>query len=264
MQKEIVTLAVLAGSLVAFRPVLAQDGAEPKKPGFFESLFGRSKSDSDSQDNKSGSLAGLSADQLSGGLKQAMEKGLLSAVKSLGQTNGFLTNLNVRIKVPEQLKTVETTLRKLHQDQLVDDFETSMNRAAEKAVPAGSEVLLNSLKQMSVEDAANLLTSKSPTAITEYFRRTSTNELTARFLPIVQEATSQAGVTSAYKELLGKASFGGFSLLSRPSLDVDNYVTSKSLDGLFTMIGEEEKRIRENPQARTTELLQKVFGAIKK
>ena len=121
---------------------------------------------------------------------------------------------------------------------------------------------------MSVEDAAGLLTSKSQTAITEYFRRTSTNELGTKFLPIVQEATSQTGVTSTYKNLMAKANstLGGFSsfLPKIAAFDVDEYVTNKSLDGLFTMIGDEEKRIRENPQARTTELLQKVFGAIKR
>jgi hypothetical protein len=206
-------------------------------------------------------LSDLSAGQLSGGVKEAVERGLLLAVNNLGRTNGFLTNLAVRIPVPEQLKPVEKTLRALRQDALVDEFELALNRAAEKAVPAGAEVLMGTLKEMTVQDAATLLTSKSPTAITEYFRGATTNQLAAKFLPIVQEATAQTGVTSAYKQLLSKASFGNFSLLNRPSLDVDQYITHRSLDGLFVMIGEEEKRIRENPAARTTELLQKVFGA---
>ncbi len=239
-----------------------------KASGFFDSIFGRKKESSTSNAGSTG-LAGLSTDQLNGGLKDALDKGLRTAVATLGQTNGFLTNMAVRIKMPEKLATVESTLRKLHQDQLVDQFETTMNRAAEKAVPAGTEVLLTSLKQMSVQDAATLLTSQSPTAITDYFRRTSTNELTAKFMPIVQDATAQIGVTASYKELMGKATsslgaFGFSSFLPKVSFDVDEYVTGKTLDGLFFQIGDEEKRIRENPQARTTELLQKVFGAIKK
>jgi hypothetical protein len=258
---------VFAGllSLLVVTSSFGQDRTDEgkKKSSFFDSLFGRKKSSS-----KTADLSSLSTEQLTGGVKGALEKGLRAAVDALGKTNGFLTNMAVRIQMPEKMRTVETTLRKLHQDALVDEFETAMNRAAEKAVPAGTEVLLNSLKQMSVEDAAGLLTSKSQTAITDYFRRTSTNELATKFLPIVQEATSQTGVTATYKNLMAKANstLGGFSsfLPKSSAFDVDEYVTNKSLDGLFTMIGDEEKRIRENPQARTTELLQKVFGAIKR
>ena len=256
---------ILSASL--FTASFAQDQPEDgkKSGGFFDSVFGRKKSTSD---NNKADLSGFTTDQLTGGLKDALDKGLRTAVANLGRTNGFLTNMAVHIRMPDQLRTVENTLRKLHQDALVDEFETSMNRAAEKAVPAGTEVLINSLKQMSIEDAANLLTSKSPTAITDYFRHTSTNELATKFLPIVREATSKTRVTENYKELTSKvnSSLGGFSSLlsSKISFDVDDYVTNKTLDGLFVMIGDEERRIRENPQARTTELLQKVFGAIKK
>jgi hypothetical protein len=260
---------VLMGILTAcfLTSSFAQDPTDgtKKSGGFFDSIFGRKKSTSDG--NNKADLSSFSTDQLTGGLKDALEKGLRTAVATLGQTNGFLTNMSVHIRMPDQLRTVENTLRKLHQDALVDEFETSMNRAAEKAVPAGTEVLLNSLKQMSVEDAANLLTSKSPTAITDYFRRTSTNELSAKFLPIVQEATAKTSVTENYKELMSKvnSTLSGFSsFLPKISFDVDQYVTNKTLDGLFVQIGDEEKRIRENPQARTTELLQKVFGAIRK
>lgn len=237
-------------------------GAEPesgsRKSGFFDFLRKRSKS----IPAETGSLADLTSSQITSGLKEAVEKGLRSAVQHLGKPDGFLTNANVRIPVPEKLKTIETTLRKLNQDALVDEFETTMNRAAEKAVPAGTEVLMKSLTDMTVEDAKGLVKSESPTAITEYFRRTSGDELARKFLPIVQEATAEAGVTSAYKDLLSKASFGNFSFLPRASVDVDQYVTDKTLDGLFVMIGDEEKRIRANPQARTTDLLRKVFGSL--
>ena len=263
MRYRKVLLGVLSVFLMTSSFGQDQTDEGQKKSGFFDSLFGKKKSNPNATD-----LSSLSTEQLNGGLKAALEKGLRAAVDTLGRTNGFLTNMAVRIAMPEQMRTVETTLRKLHQDALVDEFETTMNRAAEKAVPAGTEVLLNSLKQMSVENAAGLLTSKSQTAITEYFRRTSTNELATKFLPIVQEATAQTGVTATYKSLTAKANsmLGGFSsfLPKSSAFDVDEYVTNKSLDGLFTMIGDEEKRIRENPQARTTELLQKVFGAIKK
>jgi hypothetical protein len=137
-----------------------------------------------------------------------------------------------------------------------------MNHAAEQAVPVATGVFTDSLAQMTIADARDLLLSNSKTAATEYFRRTTTNELTEKFLPIVREATAKTGVTAAYKNLMNKAPFASALLAGGSSFDIDNYVTAKSLDGLFTMVADEEVRIRENPQARVTELLQKVFGAI--
>src|SRR5688572_22690342 len=205
------TLAAALSTLTVLLSFCTSYGAERerKSGGFFESIFNRKRTS-----ERSDVFAGLSSAQLTNGVKQALEKGLLAAVNNLGRTNGFLTNAAVRIPMPQQIRTVESALRKLKQDALVDQFELSMNRAAEKAVPAGAEVLVDSLKQVSVDDAVGLLTSKSPTAITDYFRRTSTNKLGSRFLPIVKEATAQAGVTSSYKQLLSKASFGNFSLLN--------------------------------------------------
>jgi len=138
-----------------------------------------------------------------------------------------------------------------------------MNHAAEKAVPAATGVFIQAVSQMTIADARNLLASESQTAATDYFRKTTTNQLASQFLPIVKEATAKSGVTAAYKNLLAKIPFGS-AFISNTSFDLDEYVTSKALDGLFVLVADEEKRIRENPQARTTELLQKVFGAISK
>lgn len=211
----------------------------------------------------------LSQEQVVQGLKEALGKGVQEAVNQLGHENGFLTNLNVRIPMPEKLQTVEKTLRALKQDKLADDFVTTMNRAAEQAVPQAAAVFADSLKKMTIEDATGILTGTN-NAATQYFRRTSETNLFERFLPIVKQATDQAGVTSAYKQLMEKAGGGGAlgsfgrSLLGVESVDVDSYVTNKALDGLFKMVAEEEKRIRENPVARTSELLQRVFGAVTK
>ena len=178
-----------------------------------------------------------------------------------------MTNLNVKIPMPEKLRTVEKTLRVLKQDKLADEFVTTMNHAAEQAVPEAAGVFGDAIKGMSIEDAKAILTGTN-NAATQYFRRTTETNLYAKFLPIVKQATDQTGVTSAYKQLMEKAeaanSFGSFgrSLLGAESMDVDAYVTNKALDGLFKMVAEEEKRIRENPAARTTALLQKVFGAV--
>lgn len=211
----------------------------------------------------------LSQDQIIRGLKEALGKGVQQAVARLGHDGGFLTNLDVRIPMPDKLQTVEKTLRALKQDKLADDFVSTMNHAAEQAVPEAAGVFGDAIKKMSFEDARGILTGTN-TAATQYFRRTTETNLFEKFLPIVKKSTDQTGVTSAYKRLMEKAGGGralgslGRSLLGVESVDVDTYVTHKALDGLFKMIAEEEKRIREDPVARTSALLQSVFGAVTK
>jgi hypothetical protein len=205
--------------------------------------------------------APLSTNETSSALKQALAKGFDAAIASLGRTNGFLTNVHVHIPIPQQLSTVERGLRRIHEDALMNQFEATMNHAAEKAVPAASEVLLRAVQEISIHDATALLTSQSPSAITDFFRKASETNLFSKFMPIVREATESSGATAAYKEFVNGVPFLT-GLFSRSSLDLDSYVTTKTLDGLFSLAAEEEKRIRENPQARTTELLQKVFGAV--
>ena len=225
-------------------------------------------------------LSNLSQEQVTQGLKQALSNGLQNAVQQLGRTNGFLTNANVRIPMPEKLLTVERTLRSLKQDKLADDFILTMNRAAEEAVPVAAGVFVDSVKQLSMEDAKAILLSTNDAA-TQFFRRTTQSNLTEKFLPIVKRATENNNVTASYKKLLqasttsasttnnlgsalGSLLNKGEALLAKNAVDVDTYVTEKALDGLFKMIAEEERKIRENPTARSTDLLKKVFGAIQK
>ncbi|MFM8470240.1 MAG: DUF4197 domain-containing protein [Limisphaerales bacterium] len=221
------------------------------------------------------SLGALTEDQTAKALKEALAKGAERAVQQLGTNGGFLTNLNVKIPLPASLQKVEQTLRTLKQSALADEFVTTMNRAAEQAVPAAAAVFGDAIRQMTVADAKAILTGPNDAA-TQYFRRTSTNALHAQFLPIVKRATDAAGVTSAYKAMLAKAvpaaglaqtfggAFGKNLGLDAATLDVDAYVTGKAMDGLFKVVAEEERRIRENPAARTTDLLKQVFGAAKK
>ena len=217
-------------------------------------------------------LAGLSQDQMVTGLKEALAKGLQQAVGRLGHDGGFLTNLNVKIPLPDKLKKVETTLRSMKQDKLADDFVTTMNRAAEQAVPEAASVFAQAVKQMTIEDAKSILTGPNDAA-TQYFKKTTSTNLYPRFYPIVQKATEKTGATAAYKNVMAEAgktkSLGSFGsvlggLLEKESLDLDGYVTTKAMDGLFMMVAEEEKQIRQNPVARTTDILQKVFGALGK
>lgn len=218
-------------------------------------------------------LASLSQDQVVQGLKDALAKGLQQAIATLGHNAGFLTNTNVKIPMPEKLQKVETALRAMKQDKLADDFVATMNHAAEQAVPEAGSVFASALKQMTIEDARSILGGTNDAA-TQYFQKTTQTNLYARFYPIVQKATAQTGVTAAYKALMDKVnitqglgSLGstlGGSLLGKDSMDIDAYVTNKALDGLFKMVAAEEQQIRQNPVARTTDMLQKVFGALKK
>jgi len=220
---------------------------------------------------RSATAGTLSQEQMAAGLKEALSKGVERAVASLGRTNGFLTNMNVRIPMPAKLQKVETVLRTAGQAQLADDFVGSMNHAAETAVPVAASVFGDAIKQMSIADAKSILSGTNDAA-TQYFRRTTQTNLQAKFYPIVQKATDQVGVTAQYKTMMGKftaldsvsSMFGSKSATKLSTGDIDAYVTDKAMDGLFKMVAEEEKNIRANPLARTTDLLQQVFGSATK
>ncbi len=204
-------------------------------------------------------VTGLTENEMVAGLKEALRKGTQFAVDTLGKDGGFLDNSQVRIPMPDSMKWVDKSLRKLGQDSLADEFIASMNHAAEQAVPEAAAIFGEAIQAMSLEDAKSIL--KGPDdAATRYFRKTTEAALTEKIRPIVVQTTEKAGVTSTYKKMMSSA--GGFtSFLSRDVTDMDGYVTEKTLDGLFLMIAEEEKKIRENPLERSSALLKKVFGA---
>ena len=199
------------------------------------------------------------------GLKQALLNGVQSAIRQLGHTGGFLTNLDVKIVLPKQLQTVEKTLRALKQDQLADDFVASMNHAAEKAVPEAASVFGDAISHMTIADARAIMTGP-PDSATQFLRRTAQTNILQRFLPIIKKATDSTGVTARYKQFLQAANANKYvgavlgAATTPQSLDLDAYVADKAMDGLFKEIAKEEKRIREDPVARTSELLRKVFG----
>jgi len=224
----------------------------------------------------SAAVAALSDGQVAGGLKEALGNGLQKAIANLGHDGGFLTNVNVKIPLPEKLQVVEKTLRAMKEDKLADEFVATINHAAEQAVPEAAAVFGDAVKQMSIDDAKSVLTGP-PDAATQFFRRTTQTNLYAKFYPIVQKSTAKAGVTSAYKNALAKFNassstgslggmLGGFGkkYLGDDALDMDAYVTNKTLDGLFKMVADEEKNIRANPLGRTTDLMKQVFGAVGK
>ena len=192
------------------------------------------------------------------GLKQALENGTQQAVASLGHEDGYFGNPRVRIPLPENLARVDKTLRKLGQDRTADEFVLSLNRAAEAAAPEAKAIFLNVIREMTVTDAIGIVRGPD-NAATGYFREHSEGALKEKFHPIVAAATNKVGVTQRYKRLLRDGgTVARFVDVRR--LDIDGYVTQKALDGLFLMVADEEKRIRQDPLARSTELLRKVFG----
>jgi hypothetical protein len=199
---------------------------------------------------------GLDAQTIAAGLKEALQQGTTQGVNALGRVDGYLGNGQVRIPVPEELREVEKFLRKIGADHYADDFIVSLNRAAEAAAPHAKVIFVDVIRNMTIRDAVGIL--KGPDdAATQYFRRNSETRLAASFRPIVASSTNKVGVTSHYKKFVKQAERLG--LAGSKDLDLDNYVTNKALDGLYLMIAAEEKRIRQDPVARTTELLRKVF-----
>lgn len=200
----------------------------------------------------------LSNDEIVSGLKEALINGSQSAVSILGKENGFLSHPQLKIPMPEKLQAIESGLRKLGQDKIADQFILSMNRAAEQATPKAMSIFSSVIKSMTVEDAYGILKG-TDNAATQYLKEKGGNQLHQQFLPVVKQATSRVGVTEKYKALTDN--LGAMSnFIDVESLDLDKYVTSKAVDGLFNLVAKEEKLIRENPAARTSALLKKVFS----
>ncbi len=210
--------------------------------------------------------ASLSDSQITDGLKEALSVGARRAVEILGQQGGFLDDERVRIPLPGILDTAAKGLRAAGQGQYVDEFETTVNRAAEKAVPQTLDIVQNTVRNMSLQDVRGILAGGDDAA-TQYLRQHAGPQLREAILPIVSSATDSAGATSAYKALKAQAdgALGGLGglggLVDTGSLDLDGYVADKTLDGLFLKLAAEEKAIRENPVARTTDILKTVFGS---
>jgi Protein of unknown function (DUF4197) len=207
------------------------------------------------------SLASLSNRDAVAGLKEALTKGAGSAVDKLGKVNGFFANPKVKIPLPDSLQKVDGVLRTFGQGKYADDLVLAMNRAAEAAVPEAKALLIKAVKQMSVQDAKGILTG-GDTAATQYFRRKTSQPLAAKFLPIVKRATAKVQLAQKYDEFAGIAV--RFGLMDQQQSNIEQYVTQKTLDGLFLMMAEEEKAIRADPIGQSSKLLAKVFGAIGK
>jgi len=226
--------------------------ATPVQAGFFDGLttvLGGAGS---------GLGSGLDDSTIVKGLKEALATGTSRAVRAVSQRDGYFGNEMIKILLPEKIRGTAELLGKFGFQQEVDDFVLSMNRAAEKAAPKATEHFVTALKTMSFDDARAILQGDA-TSATQYFRKKTGDKIYADFKPVVMANMKDVGVTRYYSQMKEKFDTIPFAGVVG-SFDLDDYVTSKAVDGLFSMLGEEEKKIRTDPTARGTELLKKVFG----
>lgn len=205
-------------------------------------------------------LADISSGEANSGLKEALVKGADYAVSSLGKENGYLGNAKVKIPLPDSLKTIEKGMKAFGMGKQADELVTTMNRAAEKAVVEAKPILLDSIKHMSVDDAKHILTGGDD-SVTQFFKKSSSEQLVQKFMPIVKDATRKVQLADKYNKFASKGA--KFGLVDKNDADLDTYVTHKAMDGLFLMIAEKEKEIRQNPVGAGSDILKKVFGSLR-
>ena len=200
---------------------------------------------------------GLDENTIMSGLKEALSIGTENALSSVSKLNGYFGNEAIKILLPDKIQKAAELLGKLGYQKQVDEFILSMNHAAEKAAPKAASYFGEAIKEMSIEDARKIL-SGGDTAATDYFKSKTSAKLYEEFKPSVSESMDRVGVTQRYNAMMGKIPAVHF--VKPESVDLNHYVTTKALEGLFYMVGQEEKKIRTNPLAQTTDLLKKVFG----
>ncbi|WP_460137839.1 DUF4197 domain-containing protein [Pseudomonas sp. S2_A10] len=205
------------------------------------------------------SLSDLSQQDAIGGLKDALTQGAQIAVKQLGTPGGFSNNPEVKIELPGKLGKAASKMKAFGMGAQVEELENAMNKAAESAVTQAQPILVDAVKKMSVADAKGILSGGNDSA-TQYLNKSSREQIRAKFLPIVKQATDKVGVAQKYNSFAGQAA--AFGVVDAKSANVENYVTEQALNGLFEMIGKQEETIRQNPAAAATSLAKKVFGTL--
>jgi len=203
------------------------------------------------------SKTGTDDSTVAAGLKEALSTGTENAVNAVSKMDGYFGNQMIKILMPEKIRMVSDVLSKLGYQKEVDDFVLSMNRAAEKAAPKAAAFFGDAIREMTFDDARKILNG-GDTAATEFFKTKTHDKLYDAFKPVIASSMDEVGATRSYKDMMSK--YERFRLWDRTSMDLDHYVTNKSLDGLFYMVGKEEKKIRTDPAARATDLLKTVFG----
>lgn len=207
------------------------------------------------------SVSDLSNAETSGGLKEALTQGIGKAISSLGATDGFLGNKEVKIPLPKSLKKIEKGMKLMGMGKQSDELVLKMNRAAEAAVPEAKALLVDSVKKMTLADAKAILTGPDDAA-TQYFKKTTSAQMAEKFLPIVKKATENVQLAESYNKYAEMGS--KFGVVKKEDAKIEQYVTNKALDGVYLMIAKEEAAIRKDPVGQASSLIKKVFGAIGK
>ncbi|RDV15927.1 DUF4197 domain-containing protein [Pontibacter diazotrophicus] len=202
----------------------------------------------------------LSSDEVGAGLKEALTVGVSKGSDMVSQADGFYKNPAIRIPFPPEAQKVEDRLRQIGMGGEVDKFVLALNRAAEDAAQEAKPVFVSAIKQMTIQDAWSILQGQNDAA-TQYLSRTTSGQLNEKFKPIIQNSLNKVDATQLYANLIN--TYNKIPLVQKMNPDLDEYATQKAIDGLFVMVAQEEKNIRQNPGARTTDLLQKVFAAQK-
>lgn len=238
---------------ILFTVVIIVCSAAIAYAGFFEDLFKTVGVEPQAEDLDDGTIAS--------GLKEALSIGTKDAVKSVSQVDGYFGNKAIKILIPENIQMVADVLSTVGYKEKVDNFVFSMNRAAEKAAPEALSIFVDAIKEMTFEDAKNILNG-GDTAATDFFKDKTQGKIHDAFKPIISTSMDEVGVARTYKEMINKYEILPFvqTIVKEDSIDLDQYVTNKAVDGLFYMVGQEEKKIRTDPAARATELLKTVFG----
>lgn len=200
----------------------------------------------------------LSTEEVAAGLKEALTKGASQGSDLVSQVDGYFKNAEIKIPFPPEVQKVETKLRQMGMGDQVDKFVLALNRGAEDAAKEAKPIFVTAIKQMTIQDAWSILKGEDDSA-TQYLKRTTTSQLTAKFKPVIQKSLEKTNATKYYKDLV--TTYNKIPLVQKVNPNLDDYATEKAISGLFVMVAKEEKSIRDNPTARTTELLKKVFSA---
>lgn len=204
-----------------------------------------------------GRQSGLSDSKVASGLKEALKVGTENAVGLTGRTDGYFRNAAIKILMPKALRNLEQPLRAIGYGPQIDEFVLSMNRAAEHAAPFAKQIFWDAITQMTFDDARKILAGND-TAATDYFKNKTSNPLAAAFRPVVEKSMNEVGVTRQYKDLVGR--YESIPFVKSVAFDLDGYVVTGAINGLFYVLGQEERKIRKDPAARVTDLLKEVFG----
>lgn len=232
------SFVVLAVSLCSFSMATAQLGELERRMGL-------------------GNTSAGSSSKVASGLKEALQIGADNSVKLIGRKDGYFGNQAIKILMPANLRPFEKVLRAVGFGPKIDDFVLSMNRSAEAAAPSARKIFRDAILAMTFDDARRIL-SGGDTAATDYFKSKTTDQLAHAFQPFVEKTMNENGVTQQYKTLTDR--YQSVPFARNQNLDINKYVVTKALDGLFYELGDQERQIRRNPAARTTALLKEVFG----